>query len=192
MKELIVAAKDLRKDTEIKKIPEGIGYYKWFASIDDLKMILNKLELSFDSIPSDQWEIENGLYCIYLGIARKSLRERLDWHVNNHHTLKFVSSGYLSSLRQSLSSILFSDQSKEKETNDFIDRLLIHYYYFENLNPESKTDRKTIENLETELINEHLHILNDKKNKNEFRTSTKLREIKKLGKITALRKLESN
>lgn len=191
MTEYIVRAKDLRKESELDKVPKGIGYYKWYAEKQDLNLLLRKLGLSFDSIPQDQWDIENGLYCIYLGIAKKSLRERLDWHVNDHHTINAVRSGALSTFRQSLSSVLFSDQSKEQDTNSFIDRLTIHFFYFENLNSESDIDKKTIEAKETGLINQYLHILNGSKNHNCFRAGKRLRELRMLGKAKGIEQLSS-
>lgn len=188
MQDFIIRAQALRNNVELGKVPCGIGYYKWYAELDDLKFLLEKLDLSFDSIPSDQWDIEDGLYCIYLGIAKKSLRERLNWHVNDKHTLNAVKSGALSTLRQSLSAVLFSDESNENGTNAFIDKLTIHYYYFENLKPESDESKKQIESQETTLINGYLYILNGAKNHNKFR-SNQLRSLRINGKAVGISRL---
>lgn len=188
MKDYIVKAKAIRDNVELQKIPTGIGYYKWYATIDDLKLLLGKLGLSFESIPANQWDIENGLYCIYLGIAPTSLRQRLNWHVNDKHTLSSVKSGALSTLRQSLSAVLFLDESNEKGTNNFIDKLTIHYYHYDNLGLKSEENKEFIENEETKLINEHLYILNGAKNHNQFK-SKRLRSLRITGKANGIKKL---
>ena len=188
MKDYIVRAKNLRSKEELKKVPTGIGYYKWYATVDDLKLLLYKLGITFESVPAEQWDVENGLYCIYLGIAPTSLRKRLNWHVNDKHTLSTVRSGGLSTLRQSLSAVLFSDESNEEGTNDFIDRLTIHYYHYDNLGAKSKENKGFIEKEETRLINEHLNILNDAKNYNQFKPKI-LRSVRKTGKTNGVRKL---
>ena len=188
--ETIVKAVDLRKNLSENPVPEGVGYYKWYATKEDFIKLLEELELDFDNIPPEQWDIENGLYCIYLGIATKSLKNRIvDWHINQHNTLSLIKSGYLSTLRNSISSVLFKNQADETGTNNFIDGLTIHYYYFDDLDPNLESSGEQIEKLETGLINDgHLKILNGAKNKNPYR-SRKLSKLRKKGKEEGIRLL---
>ena len=180
-----------RDKEHLKEISNLTGYYKWWAAQSELNVILKALNIQFSDIEK-ALEIKDGLYCIYVGIAvKESVRARLDWHVNDHHTINAVRSGALSTFRQSLSSVLFSDQSKEQDTNSFIDRLTIHFFYFENLNSESDIDKKTIEAKETGLINQYLHILNGSKNHNCFRAGKRLRELRMLGKAKGIEQLSS-
>ena len=123
------------------------------------------------------------LYCIYIGIAeRESIRNRLNWHVNQDHKPSAIKSGYLSTLRQSLSSILSQNQKDEEVTNQFIDKLYIEYFEV-----DEETEGKLRE-IEKEEMEKHLYILNIQGNHHPKvgEIKKKLRKIRKAGKHKAL------
>lgn len=127
-----IQASLLRIRENLKRISDNPGYYKWWAKKEDVEMLLEKLgvDVRFEDVESDIEKKEGmGLYCIYIGIAEKeSIRNRLNWHVNQEHKPSAIKSGYLSTLRQSLSSILSQNQKDEEVTNQFIDKLYIEYF----------------------------------------------------------------
>ena len=90
----MIKAVSLRNKMKLNKIFSLPGYYKWWASRFLLDVILDTLNVPFPEI-ENALETKNGLYCIYVGIAvKESVRNRLNWHVNDMHT----SSSILSAL----------------------------------------------------------------------------------------------
>ena len=87
-------------------------------------------------------------YYIYVGIAvKESIRDRLNWHINQHHTISSVKSGILSTLRQTISSLVAGNQFDEKTTNSLIDLLFVEYFPI-NLEIKSDKAKEKIENIE--------------------------------------------
>lgn len=146
----MIEAKSLRDKDNLKKIDAKPGYYKWWAHKLELKEILAKLGLKFNAVEK-AIEKKKDLYCIYVGITRSSLRMRLNWHINDAHSLKRVENGRLSTLRKTVSSIVAEDQSDKKSTNEFIDKLQVEYFY---------EDKKRVKEIENMLINDKLRVLN--------------------------------
>lgn len=170
---MIIEAYKLRDREVLKTIDKTKpGWYLWLADDNSLKKLLSSKYLNnsyYESIKPylSTKEINNKIYYyIYVGIAvRESLNERLNWHVNQHHLKSSLESGYLSTLRQSLSSLIACDQYNEEETNIFIDTLLIEYYSID-LPIKSNEAKQMIEDIEhQELTNKTLPI-NLKDNKN--------------------------
>jgi hypothetical protein len=74
-------------------------------------------------------DAEEDYICLYVGVAiKESIRARLNWHVNQHHTKNAVKSGFLSTLRKTLSSLAAGSQYDEAATNAVIDQMVIEYY----------------------------------------------------------------
>lgn len=170
---MIIEAYKLRNKEVLKTIDKTKpGWYLWLADDDSLKELLNSKYINknyYDDIrPYLTTKMINNkpYYYIYVGIAvRESVNERLNWHVNQRHLKSSVESGYLSTLRQSLSSLVANDQYNEEDTNKFIDTLLIEYYQID-LPIKSEEAKKVIEEIEhQELIKKALPI-NLKDNKN--------------------------
>jgi hypothetical protein len=88
----------------------------------------------------------------------------LDWHINQRHTEGAVQNGTLSTLRQSLSSLVAGDQYNEAATNDFIDKLLIEYFPVE-YEIKSTEAKIFLEENERNEMSSHVLILNIKDNK---------------------------
>ena len=109
-------------------IPDLPGYYKWWAPEHIVKKLLkdfyNPLLPHLTRGTGDL----SGYYYIYVGIATKSLRDRLDWHINQKNCHSAVQSGFLSTFRTSISSLVSGDQSDTDGTNDIIDEMLVQYW----------------------------------------------------------------
>ncbi len=117
---MIKSVKELREE-KYASVCKRSGIYKWWfrgTAIDSLLTPLgnvNKEQLLHKKINNV------GYYALYFGIA-KSCRERLAWHIGQHHNPSSVKSGYLSTLRQTLSALLGCNMTKsEKEVNEFMD-----------------------------------------------------------------------
>ncbi|MCI9434165.1 MAG: hypothetical protein HFI86_02655 [Bacilli bacterium] len=168
-----VLARDLRSKENLRKIPSNIpGYYKWWASKESLALLLNSkylkdkyLKTLLPHLTTSTYKGKK-YYYIYVGIAvKESIQSRLDWHVNQHHTKSSVESGFLSTFRQSISSLVAFNQFDESATNEFIDTLLIEYYPI-NLPIKSNEAKEKIEKLEKTEISNHVLPINIKDNKN--------------------------
>lgn len=182
----LIPAFFLRDSRYLKQISnDRPGYYKWWAKKEDVEMLLEKLggDVTFIDIESCIEKKEGSdLYCIYIGIAvNESIRNRLNWHVNQRHSPSAVNSGFLSTLRQSLSSILSRDQMDEEVTNQIIDKLYIEYFIDEN-DIRSPKAKEKIREIEKEAMKKHLYILNIQGNNH-----SQARKIKKI-----LRKLRKD
>ncbi len=177
----MIEAKSLRNNENLKKIAAKPGYYKWWAKEPELSKILKVLGIKFGEVKKSIEKCKN-LYCIYVGITRSSLRMRLNWHVNDVHSLKRVENGRLSTLRKSISSIVAKDQSNKEKTDKFIDKLQLEFFY------ENKDRVKKIEN---RLINDHFHVLNIQDNHHplaEEKSVKQLKNLRKMCKDIALKK----
>ncbi|SHJ04648.1 hypothetical protein SAMN05720471_1151 [Fibrobacter sp. UWP2] len=180
---------DNEKSPKLNEIENRPGYYKWWANKKDFRMILSKLGADFDTIIRENVvECFDEFYCVYVGIAvKESVRSRINWHVNDKHDKKRVEKGYLSTLRQTISSIVANNQLAKKETNDFIDRLKVEVFYsnYEINSIEAKTE---IEKIEKDLIQAKLRVLNIRDNEHPSAQSMKktLQKLRKESKAKAL------
>lgn len=175
MKGILIKANALRDKTLSKEIPNNKpGFYKWWAKEDELEVLLNSKQLTnkyLEAIlPYLTKKIINNeyYYYIYVGVAiKESIYARLDWHVNQRHTRVSVESGFLSTLRQTLSSLIKGNQYAEEKTNIFIDKLYIEYYPID-LNIKNDDAKINIENIEKGEMIKNCLPLNIKDNKNEL------------------------
>lgn len=167
-----VLARDLRSKENLRKISNDMpGYYKWWAPKESLALLLNSkylkdkyLKTLLPHLTTSTYKGKK-YYYIYVGIAAKeSIQSRLNWHVNQHHTKSSVESGFLSTFRQSISSLVAFNQFDEIVTNEFIDTLLIEYYPI-NLPIKSNEAKEKIEKLEKTEISNHILPINIKDNK---------------------------
>lgn len=172
-KSTILPAISLREKDVLLSVPNTLpGYYKWWARSDSLNKVLNSPALSKkykeELLPYLTKKVINKeeYYYIYVGVAiRESIRDRLNWHVNQHHTKTSVVSGFLSTLRQTISSLVAEDQYNETLTNDFIDELYVEYYSV-NLPIKSDEAKIYIEQIEKDELKYNLIPLNLRDNKN--------------------------
>lgn len=168
----MIKASSLRYQTELKKIPSKPGYYKWWISKTELNLILKAFDVSFSEI-ENSLERKDGLFCVYVGIAAKeSVRSRLNWHINDPHTESRVENGTLSTLRQTIASIVSHNQYDKAATNSFIDKMFVEYFYIDS-SIKSETAIKELQSIETNLMAEYLRILNIQDNHHPLSDSIK-------------------
>lgn len=176
----MIKASMLRHIDELNKISSKPGYYKWWVSKAELDIILKVLEISFSEVEK-ALETKSGLFCVYVGIAaRESVRARLNWHINDSHTVSRVKNGTLSTLRQSISSIVSHNQFDKTSTDLFIDKMFVEYFYVDSAIKSDMTNTE-LHTIETKLMAEYLRILNIQENHYPFSDSikSKLKELRK-------------
>ena len=161
----MINAKELRNKTALSNIPnKQPGYYKWWGRESELITILDALDVELSDVVS-YIEQKDDLYCIYIGIAAKeSIRKRIDWHVNDSHTPSRVLNGTLSTLRQSISSIVSQNQLDKDATNEFIDKLKIEWFAIDNEIKSPEAIEK-LHAIERDFMAKHLYVLNIQDNK---------------------------
>ena len=149
-------------------IPSKPGYYKWWAKKEDVdKLLQESYKHLIEKLEPGSDELE-GYYLIYFGIS-KSIRKRINDHINQDHSETNVDKGFLSTFRQTISSLLTGKQRGEecqKKTDEFIDKLKVQYFIFDS--PWNKKTKKHLENIEKEAfnINEYVLPLNIRGNNN--------------------------
>lgn len=168
-----VFAKNLRDKKCLLEIPnDKPGWYKWWVPRESLELLLNSKYISkeyfdeiFSSLTSKMFDgVE--YYYIYVGVAvRESIRDRLNWHVNQKHSKTSVVSGFLSTFRQSISSLVAYNQYDEESTNQMIDTFLIEYEFLD-LEIRSEEAKIKIEEIEKKEMNSNTLPINIKDNKN--------------------------
>ncbi|MBE6494721.1 MAG: hypothetical protein E7Z84_08990 [Methanosphaera stadtmanae] len=177
-----VAAIKLRNKNELSKIPDKIGYYKWWAKKEDFNYICERLYVNYDDIKDDV-EVKNNYYGLYVGIAaNESVRARINWHVNDIHSKSRVENGTLSTFRQSISSIVVENQYDKDSTNEFIDKLNVEYFTLE-YPIKSVEAKEELHNIERNLLINNLYLLNIQENKHPKSKPIKKR-LKYLRKIS--------
>jgi hypothetical protein len=167
----LVKACALRENQNLKTVPgDKPGWYRCWAPAEALQELLNSTHIEgdyFDELLPHLVRGEGNLvdyYCLYVGVAiNESIRGRLNWHVNQKHSSSAVTSGFLSTLRQSIASLIAGDQYNEEETNRLIDQLYIEYitYDLQISSPEAK---RLIEKKELDEMEKVLFPLNIKDN----------------------------
>ena len=180
----LVKAKELRNIECLRNIPNDMpGWYKWWAPKQSLELLLNSPYISknffSELLPHLTVKNINGIdyYYIYVGVAiKESIKERLNWHVNQHHLKSSVESGFLSTLRQTIASLISGNQYDEEATNKFIDTLIIEYYPV-NMAIKSLKAKDRIEKIEQEELSTNNLPLNLKDNKKSIMKSF-LKELK--------------
>lgn len=119
------------------------GVYRWWFKEEVLdwetfSRFTNNLNLQSRIIDSETY------YALYFGMS-KDMKERIKWHICNKHKPSAVKSGFLSTLRQSISALLGMPMSiSESDVNKFMD----DYCYLEWDYTETEQDAKNIEHTE--------------------------------------------
>ena len=153
----------LRNKEFLNKIDAAPGYYKWWCAKPELDVILNALGVDFSDI-QQAIERQDDLFCVYVGIAAKeSVRARLNWHVNDKHTASRVKNGTLSTLRQSIASIVAKNQFDKDATDSFIYKLHVEWFCIDSPIKSAEAKAK-LYSVERNLLFDRLRILNIKDN----------------------------
>lgn len=98
------------------------GWYRWWCDKEAAAGILGQLgiEMTDSHLKSKEFDGKDYI-AIYFGIS-KNLNDRIKWHICQVHTECSVRSGFLSTLRQTLSALLNSDMNKSQQlVNKFMD-----------------------------------------------------------------------
>lgn len=178
---MMIEAKKLRTKEILNSIPnDKPGLYTWWADEPDYLRLLDRLGVDRSNTDKFVRQTDN-LYCIYVGIAvNESIQARLNWHVNDIHNEAKVKYGTLSTLRQSISSLISHNQYDKDGTNEFIDRLQIDYKTYD-FPIKNELAKQIIENEEKQMMTDNLYILNIKDNYNEHAKDIK-KQLSKLRK----------
>ena len=154
-------------------IPSESGYYTWWFDRDGTNIILNALNNS--KLHRFQKRKINGknYYALYFGIGA-DLRQRFKWHVLQRHSASAVKSGYLSTLRQSLSAILGKNMTKGGYC---VDCFMDAHCWWEFTTTDNKSSAEYEEKKE---LNTNYYILNIKDNNVvEKKTINLLKDLRK-------------
>ncbi len=184
----MLKASTLRNKTELQEIPAAAGYYKWWCAKPELDVILNALGANLSDV-QQAIERKDNLYCVYVGIAAKeSVRARLNWHVNDKHTASRVKNGTLSTLRQSIASIVAKNQFDKEATDSFIDKLYVEWFCIDRPIKSAEAKAK-LHSTERNLLFDCLRILNIQDNHHPLvePIKFKLKLLRKNSKIIAKR-----
>lgn len=127
----------------LQHIPHNSRVYQWWFLEADAKRLLEPMQSTIDESKIKKESIHNQSYWLmYFGIANKSLNQRAKWHIYQHHSVSAVKSGYLSTLRATLSALLQKPQSQtEQEVNEILDRCYWEWQLDEN---PKKTEREAL------------------------------------------------
>lgn len=154
---MIESVKTLR-DERFASVEKKSGVYTWWFKKSCLIGLLKELP-NINISKLQHKKIDNtDYYALYFGIA-KNCRERASWHISQHHSVSFVRSGYLSTLRQTLSALLGKNMTEAEETvNSFIDENCFWEWQY-------TTSREEAHVIEAEELKKNLYPLNIQGNK---------------------------
>ena len=162
----IFKAKDLRCKEGLGKVPDDRpGWYRWWAPELALKYLLGEAYNDILHVLTKGEGELDGLCCIYVGVAiKESLRKRLNWHINQKHADSNIKSGALSTLRQTISSLVGKSQGDERATNDLIDLLTVECFPVD-LKIKSDEAKAKIKSIEDQEIDRNALPLNIRGNR---------------------------
>lgn len=126
-------------------IPQSPGVYCWWFEEEGAKALLKALPgVDLSKIQSRMVDNKRWL-ALYFGIS-KDLRRRICWHMTQHHSLSSVNSGYISTLRLSLSALLGLPATEAEEAvNSFMDQYcVIDYKPVENMDEAELIEKKEL------------------------------------------------
>jgi hypothetical protein len=106
----------LRDKGILHSISTSAGVYKWYMPlilIDSLSVLIEGCEYK-----------EDLGYFVYVGIAT-NMREKLNWHVSQKHSISSIKSGFLSTLRQTLCGLAKVPMDDEDNVNAIINQMSI-------------------------------------------------------------------
>ena len=155
-----------------KQISTQAGLYRWFMP----SVLVRELK-----VPIDDCEyVEGQGYLVYVGIA-KSMRQRLIWHVTQEHRPSSVKSGFLSTLRQTLSGLARVPMDDTDTVNNIIDQMFVEFEYCDS--------KEVAHNIEKEYFETYVLPLNIMGNKHFF--SKELKKLRKESKSKAISRMHN-
>lgn len=161
-------------------IKEVSGVYYWYIKTKSFKNIFPELP-DFTKNNPKQLTKDHEYVLVYVGIAN-NLRERLLWHLDQKHSLSAIRSGFLSTLRQSLSAKVYGTMDCYEDLNYFFEKNLL-VKWEENSTPRDK---------EKKLLLQYVLPFNIQGNKREElkESIVELRRLRKKVKLESIALLE--
>ena len=154
-----IMAKRLRNTKELATVPGNLpGWYRWWANDEALRALLgDHFEQLSTLLTKGTSGGLKGHSCVYVGVAvKESIRARLNWHINQKHSHGSVKHGILSTLRQSIASLVGKDQGDEGATNRLINLLTVEYFSVKLAIKSSKAkkhiDQMELQELTTKIL----------------------------------------
>ena len=178
----------------VSQVEDKTGLYKWWCTREVLYYIANELDCniencSIEEIETEEIETENNetLFCVYVGVAvKETLKERIKWHMGNH-TDSSVKHKTLSTLKQSLSAILYHDMSPSLKGN--LDDYMDQFYVSVNTDISEAQDIYAEEKRLLSEKGQPLYILNIQGNKHEQSPKQKLKDLRKVARNKAMEQI---
>ena len=97
-------------------LPTDGRVYFWYVNKEGAQQL---------GINIDKCFCKNNHYLVYIGLA-KSIYQRLNWHAFDKHSVSSIKSGFLSTLRQTLSALLVGNMNNAEEiVNNFMDNNMV-------------------------------------------------------------------
>ncbi len=118
-----IAVKELRLQLSHRdcNVTTGPGVYRWWFPKTMALQLLKPLKGVDNSRILKEKIGGKEYWCLYFGIS-KDLRQRAKWHTMQKHSASAVKSGFLSTLRRTITALLGIDASKsEQQVNDVMD-----------------------------------------------------------------------
>ena len=104
-----------RNQLKSRGLPKEGGVYFWYISREGALRLCIEVNDCFE---------KEKKYLIYIGLA-KSIEQRLNWHCFEKHRESNIRSGYVSTLRQTLSALLVGNMNHSEEIiNTFMDNYM--------------------------------------------------------------------
>lgn len=159
----IESVAQLRKMIENKTLSVNNcpGVYRWWFREDVAQRLLSNLP-QVDTKRISKRMLDDGNHCywaLYFGIS-KDLKQRIVWHISQSHTPSAVKTGFLSTLRQTISALLNHDMTKSQDVVNCV----LDSCYWEWEYTTSEVEPKDIETKELSQ-SQYIYPLNVAKNK---------------------------
>lgn len=153
---------ELRRLIALRQLPveKSPGIYRWWFKEAEAKSLVSKIPNA--TIANYQARVIHGekYVALYFGIS-KDLRGRIKWHISQNHTASAVKSGFLSTLRQTISALLPKEMTKSQ---DSVNKLMDECCYLEWEYTKSKEEAESLETKELSQ-SQYAYPLNGAKNK---------------------------
>lgn len=141
---------------DIETLPKSPVVYRWWFPKEHLRLVTNP----YVNVTSLDKRVigDKEYFALYVGIG-VSCKERFNWHIHQKHSDSSVRSGYLSTLRQTISALLGKNMTESKES---VDDILKECYLEWEIFPSYC--KKELEAEESGLIGKGYYPLNVQKN----------------------------
>lgn len=110
------------RNTGCASLPSCPGVYCWWWDEEGKEKLLAQVANQVD-VAKLHMKIFNDktYYALYYGSSRE-LKMRIKWHITQPHTASAITSGFLSTLRATISALLYMDySSRESAINSYMD-----------------------------------------------------------------------